>query len=79
MSLNGLRKGQRVKMGASEFQIVQRIPDQKWQNTATGEWCTFSEHDLLDRFARNTASAVPRWRSECREPGLTRLAPSSGW
>ena len=56
------RKGQHVKIGASEFLILQRLPESKWQlqNTATGEWCTFMEHDLLDRFATNELSFVPK-------------------
>src|SRR5713226_9360311 len=60
MSLCGLRKGQRVKIGASEFLIVQRIPENRWQlqNTATGEWCSFKEDDLLDRFVRHEISFV---------------------
>ena len=62
MSLCGLRKGQRVKIGASEFLIVQRIPENRWQlqNTATGEWCAFKEDDLLDRFVRCEMSFVIR-------------------
>jgi putative transposase len=60
MSLNALRKGQRIKAGASEFQILQRLPDSRWQlqNSATGEWCTFTEDDLLDRFARSELSFI---------------------
>jgi hypothetical protein len=60
MSLNALRKGQRIKAGASEFLILQRLPDNRWQlqNTATGEWCTFTEDDLLDRFARSEISFI---------------------
>ena len=55
MSLHALRKGHRVKVGASEFLMLQRLTGDKWQlqNTATGEWCTFTEDDLLDRFTRN--------------------------
>src|SRR5712692_598607 len=62
MPLCGLRKGQRVKIGAIEFLIAQRIPEKRWQlqNTATGEWCSFPEDDLLDRFARNEMSFVIR-------------------
>ena len=60
MSLNALRKGQRIKAGASEFLILQRLPDSRWQlqNSATGEWCTFTEDDLLDRFARGEISLI---------------------
>ena len=60
MSLNALRKGQRIQAGASEFLILQRLPDNRWQlqNTATGEWCTFTEDDLLDRFARSEISFI---------------------
>ena len=62
MSFCALRKGARVKLGLNEFVIVQRIPDAQWQlqNTVTGEWCTFLETDLLDRFARNELTFVIR-------------------
>lgn len=60
MSLNTLRKGQHVKIGATKFQVLQKLPDCRWQleNTDTGEWCAFTEDDLLDRFARNELSFV---------------------
>ncbi len=60
MSLNALKKGQRIKAGASEFLMLQRLPDSSWQvqNSATGEWCTFTEDDLLDRFARSEMSFI---------------------
>jgi hypothetical protein len=60
MSLNALRKGQRIKAGASEFLILRTLPDSRWQlqNAATGEWCTFTEDDLLDRFARSEMSFI---------------------
>lgn len=40
--------------------MVQRLPDSRWQlqNSATGEWCTFTEDDLLDRFARSEMSFI---------------------
>jgi putative transposase len=58
MSVHVLRKGHHVKLGATEFLILQRLSEKKWQlqNIATGEWCTFAEDDLLDRFARNELS-----------------------
>jgi len=61
MSLHALRKGHRIKVGASEFLMLQRLTGDKWQvqNTATGEWCTFTEDDLLDRFARNELAFDP--------------------
>jgi len=61
MSVNTLRKGQHVKIGAMEFLILQRLNENRWQlqNSATGEWCTFSEDDLLDRFVRNELSFDP--------------------
>ena len=60
MSLNTLRKGQHVKIGASKFQVLQKLPDCRWQleNADTGECCAFTEDDLLDRFARNDLSFV---------------------
>lgn len=62
MSFCALRKGTRVKMGLNEFVIMQRIPDAQWQlqSTATGEWCTFHEAELLDRFARSDLSFLIR-------------------
>ena len=61
MSLCGFRKGHQVRIGASEFLILQRVPDRAWQlqNIATGELCSSTEHDLLDRFANNELSFVP--------------------
>ena len=40
MSLNALRKEQRIKIGTSEFRLLQKLPDSRWQlqNSATGEW-----------------------------------------
>ena len=61
MSLCAFRKGHRVRIGAGEFLILQRLPDRAWQlqNTATGELCSSTEHDLLDRFANNELSFIP--------------------
>ena len=60
MSLNALRKGQHVKIGAAKFLVLQKLPNCRWQllNTVTGEWCAFTEDDLLDRFARNELSFI---------------------
>jgi len=60
MSLYTLTRGNRVKIGASEFVILQRLPEDRWQlqNSLTGEWCTFDGSDLLDLFTRNEASFV---------------------
>jgi putative transposase len=60
MSLLALRKGQRVQIGAIEFVILQRLPEDNWQlqNSATGEWCKFAEGDLLARFANNELSFI---------------------
>ena len=60
MSLNALRKGQHVKIGAAKFLVLQKLPNCRWQllNTVTGEWCAFAEDDLLDRFARNELSFI---------------------
>lgn len=54
MSLNRLRKGQRLKVRAGEFLILQKLPDGRWQlqNCATGEWCALAEDDLLDGFVQ---------------------------
>jgi len=50
-----LRPGQHVKIGPARFLILQRLSCGSWRfrNTDTGEWCTFPEDDLLDRFTRN--------------------------
>lgn len=55
MSLNALRQGSHVKMGPARFLILQKLSDNSWQlqNTATGEWCKFTEDELLDRFTHN--------------------------
>ena len=70
MSLNALKKGQRIKAGASEFLMLQRLPYSRWQvqNSATGEWCTFTEDDLLDRFARSEMSFIGAAEA-CRATG----------
>jgi putative transposase len=62
MSFCGLRKGAHVKIGVNEFIIIQRLADARWQlqNKATGEWCTFHEADLLERFTHNELSFVIR-------------------
>ena len=68
MSLNALRKGHHVRIGATKFLILQRLDEHRWQfqNTATGEWCTFTEDDLLDQFARNELSFDPSARTRRR-------------
>jgi putative transposase len=55
MSLNGLRRGAHVTIGPGRFLILKKIEANCWQleNTTTGEWCKFTEEDLLDRFARH--------------------------
>ncbi|HYM74864.1 MAG TPA: Mu transposase C-terminal domain-containing protein [Candidatus Dormibacteraeota bacterium] len=55
MLLNALRRGAHVKIGAARFLILKKLDVSIWQleNTATGEWCRFTEEDLLDRFARH--------------------------
>lgn len=69
MSLHALRTGHHVKIGAAVFLIVQRLPEGRWQlqNTATGEWRTFDENDLLDQFATNELSFVVAV-DECASP-----------
>jgi putative transposase len=60
MSLHALRKGHHVRIGPTEFVISQRLTECSWQlqNIATGEWCTFNEDELLDRFTNNELSFV---------------------
>jgi putative transposase len=55
MSLNALRQGSHVKIGPTRFLILQKLSGNAWQlqNTATGEWCKFTEDELLDKFSRN--------------------------
>jgi putative transposase len=55
MSLNALRQGSHVKIGPARFLILQKLSDKSWQlqNTTTGEWCKFTEDELLDQFNRN--------------------------
>jgi len=31
MSLNTLRKGQQIKIGATSFLVLQKLPDHRWQ------------------------------------------------
>lgn len=60
MSLSTLRKGQRLKVRTSEFLILRKLPDSRWQlqNCATGEWSASSEDDLLDGFAQGEVSFI---------------------
>ena len=60
MSLNTLRKEQRLKVGTTEFLILQKLPDSRWQlqDCATGEWSARSEDDLLDGFAQGEVSFI---------------------
>jgi putative transposase len=60
MSLSSLRKEQRIKVGTSEFRLLQKLPDSRWQlqNCATGEWSALSEDDLLDGFAQGDVSFI---------------------
>ena len=60
MSLSTLKKGQRIKVGTSEFLILQKLPDSRWQlqNCATGEWSALSGDDLLDGFAQGDVSFI---------------------
>ena len=55
MLLNGLRPGRCLQIGAAKFVIRQKLNEDQWQlqNAVTGEWCTFAEDDLLERFTRN--------------------------
>lgn len=58
MALHALRKGQHVKVAGGDFLILQRLAGARWQlqNTISGEYCTFTEDDLLDRFSQNELS-----------------------
>lgn len=56
------RAGQSVKIGPDEFLMLRRLPESNWQlqNAATGEWRTFTTSDLLDLFATDKLSFVPK-------------------
>ena len=73
MSLHALRKGHHVRIGPSEFVILQRLPEHTWQlqNVVTGEWRTFSEDDLLERFAKNELSFVAMLEAPRLSPDRT--------
>jgi hypothetical protein len=60
MSLNTFRTGQRIRVSRTEFLILRKLPNSRWQlqNTATGEWCAFAEDDLLDRYTRSELSFI---------------------
>src|SRR5205823_6954241 len=75
MSLSTLRKEQRIKVGTSEFRLLQKLPDSRWQlqNCATGEWSALSEDDLLDGFAQGDVSFIVD--AQARADGL--LSPSA--
>jgi len=55
MSLNALQKRAVVLIRSAQFAIQKKLDPERWQleNAVTGEWCVFTEHDLLDLFARN--------------------------
>jgi hypothetical protein len=51
-----LRPGQTVKIGPVSFLILQKLTCGSWRarNNESGEWCTFAEEDLLERFTRTS-------------------------
>jgi putative transposase len=56
-----LRPGQTIKIGLVSFLILQRLSCGSWRvrNNESGEWCTFAEEDLLERFTRNELTFDP--------------------
>jgi len=58
MATFSIRRGQRVQIEACEYELLRRMPGNRWQlqNVVTGEWCTFLEQDLLDQFATGALS-----------------------
>ncbi len=56
-----LRPGQTVKIGPASFLILQKLSCGSWRvrNNESGEWCTFAEEDLLERFTRNELTFDP--------------------
>jgi putative transposase len=75
MSLNTLRKGQKIRVGSAEFLIVQKLQDRRWQlqNCATGEWSALSEDDLLDGFAQGGWSFIANVQP-CTDGSSARVA-----
>jgi len=67
MARFAFRAGQSLRIGPDEFLILRRLPESKWQvqNAATGEWCTFTECDLLDLFATGKLSFVSKGDAAC--------------
>jgi putative transposase len=55
MSLNALRQGSHVTIGPTRFVMLHKVSAHSWQlqNTTTGEWCTWTEDELLEQFSRN--------------------------
>lgn len=55
MSLHTLRAGLHLMINNTEFRILRRLPEDRWQleNLLTGEWSRLEGRELLDRFARN--------------------------
>jgi putative transposase len=55
MSLSALRQGSHVQIGPTRFVMLHKVSDNSWQlqNTTTGEWCTYTEDELLEQFSRN--------------------------
>src|ERR1051326_1696160 len=55
MSLNALQKGSHVTIGPTRFVMLHKVSAHSWQlqNTTTGEWCTWTEDELLEQFSRN--------------------------
>ena len=74
MARFAFRAGQYLRIGPDEFLILRRLPESRWQvqNAATGEWCTFTEFDLLDLFATGKLSFVPKADAAC--PTACKLA-----
>ncbi len=70
MSRYAFRAGQSVTIGPDEFLMLRRLPESNWQlqNAATGEWRTFTTSDLLDLFATEKLSFVPKIHGDVLAP-----------
>jgi putative transposase len=82
MSLNVFKMGKRLRLDKTEFLILRKVSDNKWQlqNTATGQWCAFSEDELLDSYTRGDLAFVEESGSAGAKLGevtldLSRYAP----
>jgi len=70
MPLSGLRPGCGLRIGTAKFCVRKKVGEGQWQleNVDTGEWCTFAEQDLLDRFTRHELTF--EGNSDCQQASV---------